>query len=89
MSGKVIFNAKMETNTFVIHQEGENTVQFADGQEITFYWPILKISGIIFGDRCCRYSHYLKYIDEDNGIKAIVKMGEGKDDSFFSKKKND
>lgn len=90
--GRYEFFAKIEgvtKNILLMHQQGPNHVDFKDGQRITFHWPHLYVEGITHGDRVCKYTGYMKFIDEKNQIKAIIKLGESGDQQNLPKKRSD
>jgi hypothetical protein len=86
--GRYVFNASLDGNQLNLHQEGPNHVDFNDGQRISFYWAPLRLSGMLWSDRTCKYVNYIKFVDEKNKIKAIVNMGD-RGDREVSKKRTD
>lgn len=92
-SGRYNFYANLETNQLILLQEGPNNVDFKDTKDrITFYWAPLKASGMLWGDRTCKYNKYLHFEDKRNRIKAVVKLHEAREkkpkptvDSFYGK----
>lgn len=90
--GRYEFCAKLEgmtKNTVHMQQQGPNHIDFSDGQRIKFYWPCLQIDGVAYGERTCKYIDHMKFIDEKNRIKAIIKFGESGEHKTFSKKRTD
>ena len=90
--GRYEFLAKLEgitRNTVIMHQNGPNHVDFNDGNRITFHWPHLQIDGLTHGDRVCKYIGHMKFVDEKNKIKAIIKFGETGEGKSSSKKRTD
>ena len=70
--GKYEFTVKLEgvmKNTIIMHQQGQNHVDFSDGSRISFCWPSLQIEGATHGDRTCRVIGHMKFIDEKNNLK--------------------
>jgi len=91
--GRYNFYASLETNQLILLQEGPNHVDFKDnGDRITFYWAPLKASGMLWGDRTCKYNKLLYFEDKKHKLKAVIKLGDAKQkkpkptvDSFYGK----
>jgi len=84
--GRYNFFANLDGNQLILHQEGPNHVDFKDGQSIVFYWGFIKVSGMLWGDRTCRHSGYMKYYDEKNKIKCVIKLGYSEDKAKAKRK---
>lgn len=90
--GRYVFIANVEgftKNVVVMHQDGPNHVDFKDGHRITFYWPKLRLEGVMHGERTCTYTHHMKFVDEKNKIKVIIKFGDSGESKAFPKKRTD
>lgn len=87
--GKGTINFKIEPNAAIIHLDGSNSIQFSDGQLITFEWPYLKAAGMMIGERLSRFVNIVKVIDVKNKLKAIVKLGDRGDIEQLPKKRVD
>lgn len=75
--GRYHFFAKLETNTLTLLQEGPNNVEFYDTkQHIQFFWGPLKVGGMLWGDRICKYDKFVHFIDKANKLKCVIKFGE-------------
>ena len=86
--GRYEFVARLSKNTLQLLQEGPNNIEFSDGTKITFYLPGIKAKGMIMGDRLLKYHRVAKFIDEKNGIKALIKLNSEKKKGLFAKKKS-
>ena len=87
--GRYEFQANLETNTLTLLQDGPNYCEFKDGGKIVFYWPFIKVHGMLFGERTVKWVGVIKVIDEKNRMKAIIKMDDGGKKSVFSKVRTD
>jgi len=87
--GKISLSLKVEPNAGVVHLDGENHIQFSDGQHIKFEWPYYRASGFMFGDRLGKFINTAKFYDVQNKIKSIVKLGERGDNEKLPKKRVD
>ena len=90
--GRYEFTVKLEgvtKNTIIMQQQGPNHVDFSDGSRITFYWPSLQIEGATHGDRTCRVIGHMKFIDEKNNLKTVIKFGENGESKSSQKKAMD
>lgn len=76
-------------NVVIVTQIGPNHVDFKDGHRITFHWPSLHLEGVTHGDRTCTFINHMKFVDEKNKIKVIIRFGESGDLAVFSKKRTD
>jgi len=70
-------------------QDGPNTCEFKNGEKILFYWPFSRLTGLLFGERTCKWTGVMKFIDPKNKIKAIIKMDDGEKKGVFSKSRSD
>jgi len=87
--GRYEFEGKLNKNTLYIRQDGPNYVEFKDKTRIVFSLPMVKVKGMIFGDREFHYAGVAKFLDALTGIKAIVKMSSAEKKGFFGKRKHD
>jgi len=84
------FVVQLKPNKLAMFQDGVNIVDFGNGEKIMYNSPVIKLGGVIFGDRTARWSGVMKFIDEKNGLKAIIRLCAGpKLGGFFSKKRTD
>mmetsp|Transcript_15104 Transcript_15104/g.12819 ORF Transcript_15104/g.12819 Transcript_15104/m.12819 type:complete len:197 (-) Transcript_15104:482-1072(-) len=86
--GRYIFKAdlaKMSGNLSMI-MDGPNHMDFKDGTRITFNWPDLKLSGMFWGDRVCKYHHDMYFVDKKNKLKAVLQFGEAGNNKEYSKR---
>jgi len=51
VDGYYEFKAKISTNTLIMKNDGPNNITFRDGQKITYFFPTIKLGGMLFGDR--------------------------------------
>eukprot|EP00827_Trimyema_finlayi_P002252 TRINITY_DN2096_c0_g1_i2.p2 TRINITY_DN2096_c0_g1~~TRINITY_DN2096_c0_g1_i2.p2 ORF type:complete len:260 (+),score=89.74 TRINITY_DN2096_c0_g1_i2:64-843(+) len=81
-------------NTVIGSKSGKSTIEFSNGQKITFTNPLIKIAGILYGDRIMTYTKTQQFHDEKNKIKAIITYGKKEQEDsklftwFSSKKEN-
>jgi hypothetical protein len=85
--GRYEFNVQMHKNSMSMFSDGIATVDFGKGEKIMFNTPTLKLGGLIMGDRVARWSGAIKYVDEKNGLKGIIKLSAGEKKGFFGGKK--
>ncbi len=87
MYGHHEYKGHVSANTLEGQQDGPNTVEFANGQKITFHYPKVKIHGIIMGSRMIYQSGPMTFEDTKNRIKAVIIFNYGKSRSMFSSRK--
>lgn len=75
--GRYEYVAKPNTtfNIVTLNQDGPNWVEFDDGTKIVFYYPFLKMKGMIMGDRSIKIDGCMTFIDIKNNLKAVIEYG--------------
>jgi len=76
--GRYELKGSLSKNTLIMHQDGPNVVDFLDGHKIRFHYPLVKVGGMLFGDRAVRFSGLMLVYDNKNHYKAIIKMNSEK-----------
>jgi hypothetical protein len=52
--------------------KGPNTIEFSNGEKITFTYPCMSISGLLFGKRIIQWEKGMEFIDHFNNIRAFM-----------------
>ena len=52
--------------------KGPSTVEFQNGDKITYTLPFMCISGLLYGKRIIQWEKGLEFVDHVNNIKAIL-----------------
>ena len=65
-------------------QAGMNHIEFKDGTKISYEFPFMKISGLLFGKRTIKFTGSVKWTDKKNNIEASLKLNE--EGGMFKKK---
>lgn len=81
------FRINMSANTLVGQQDGPNTVEFPNGQKITFRYAKFKVHGVIFGKRRVYPSGVITFEDVQNRLRAAIVFNHGKKRGFFGSRK--
>eukprot|EP00331_Platyophrya_macrostoma_P013436 CAMPEP_0176433954 /NCGR_PEP_ID=MMETSP0127-20121128/16369_1 /TAXON_ID=938130 /ORGANISM="Platyophrya macrostoma, Strain WH" /LENGTH=665 /DNA_ID=CAMNT_0017816559 /DNA_START=41 /DNA_END=2038 /DNA_ORIENTATION=- len=76
-------------NCLYVDQEGPNTVEFSDGHKIVFYQPKIRIGGMISGDKVTRYQGIVKFVDQKNKLKCVLKFDPSDRRPIYDKKRKD
>ena len=87
--GRYLFEGKLNKNTLYIRQDGPNYVEFKDKSRIVFSLPLVKVKGMVLGDREFHYAGVAKFLDPLSGIKAVIKMSSAEKKGFFGKRRHD
>jgi hypothetical protein len=66
------FTASLGTNSMKAGQEGDNYLQFRDGQKIKSRAPHYTLGGTVIGDRTINADGYFLFEDVENNIKCII-----------------
>lgn len=85
MYGYFEYTGKLGKNSFTSMLAGPTTVEFADGQKISFSGMHFRLGGTIMGQRTLEPANSLNFEDAKNGIKAIVKFGTFKKSGYWNK----
>lgn len=70
-------------NAVAVHGYGPNRIKFADGCEIEFNLPPVRLSGFLWGARLIEWVDNLNFVDKTNGISGVIKFY--KNESMFGK----
>jgi hypothetical protein len=70
-------------NSVTGRQIGKNRVRFLDGTVIEFEYPVMNISGLIFGKRTTQWIGSFEFFDKKNGLRA--KLDFSKEGGFFTR----
>lgn len=76
--GRYQFKVKVSGNTVKGIQDGPNTVEFSDGDKITFRYCYGTISGMIFGKRIVGNDGIVTIEDQKNDLYCEVKVTNSK-----------
>jgi Oxysterol-binding protein len=71
--GCFTINGEIHANSINAFNEGWGTVQFMDGHKVKFTLPNLYIWGMIMGSRGLQVTSAINVIDEQNGLKGVLK----------------
>lgn len=70
-------------NSVTGRQIGKNRVRFTDGSYVEWEYPVMKISGLLFGKRTTQWVGSFEFIDKKNQLKAKLEFS--KEAGFFSR----
>lgn len=87
--GHIYFDADIGANTLVALVQGKITVEFNDGQKVSYTIPAGKNKGMLFGDRLSWMTGCMKVEDNRNRLKAVIKMNSEERKGFFKNKRFD
>lgn len=89
--GRYEFKGDISTlnNCLTINQEGPNVVEFSDGHKIVFYLPTIRVGGMLRGDKITRYKGIIKFVDEANKLKSVIKFDPSERRAIYDKKRRD
>lgn len=85
MYGYYELGGKLGKNSFTSSLFGPTTIEFFDGQKISFSGLNFKIGGTIMGERSIEPSGSFNYEDAKNQFKAIIKFGTYKKTGVWNK----
>jgi hypothetical protein len=71
-SNEFVASIKNSGNVLNITFKGPNTIEFPDGEKITFYNPTNKVRGLMWGDKIISGQGSIIFVNEDNDMKAEV-----------------
>ena len=66
---------------------GPNRIKFSDGSNIEFWFPIMKVSGLLFGERAIKVIGNIDFVDAGNRLYASLSFDENI--GLFSSKRKD
>lgn len=72
--GSFTYNAEIKANSLKAFNEGWGTIVWDNGAKIKFSQPMSNIGGTVMGTRDLKYSASICAVDEQNGVKGVVKM---------------
>ena len=87
LSGYYQYKMNFSANSLTGTQWGPNSVRFADGGQVTYKLPGVKITGLIFGSRLVYYVGCMKFVDKQHGLKAVIVFDYGYTGGLFSSRK--
>jgi len=72
--GSFTYNAEIKANSLKAFNEGWGTILWDNGAKIKFSQPMSNIGGTVMGTRDLKYSASICAVDEQNGVKGVIKM---------------
>ena len=73
-NNEFVGNIKNRGNVLTILFRGPNTIEFPDGEKITFHNHVNKVRGLMWGDKLLSMDGLLTVTNENNDLKATVLM---------------
>ncbi len=87
MWGHYNYKVSFSANAVSSRQAGLHHLRFPDGGEVVFKLPAGKFSGLVMGQRRAYYVGEMRFVDQKNGLKAVLIFDYGKTGGFFSSRK--
>jgi hypothetical protein len=83
--GSSELSASFKGNSMIGGEKGRQVVQFADGQEISFNYPLFKLGGMLMGNRTIQFDGSVTIEDRTSMLSSTLTFGPKKKKGFFSK----
>jgi len=64
--------ASFSVNAVSGQQKGRHVIEFQDGSKIVYNLPQVVLQGVLWGERVMNYEGTINFIDEKNGIGAVI-----------------
>ena len=52
--------------------KGPSTIEFPDGEKITFTYPPVSISGLLYGNRIIQWEKSFEFVDHVNNLECVL-----------------